>query len=139
MVRSRAVWGTVVVMMVSGAAQPAFAESSATARPTVRNERPAPSKALPVLYGVYGGLQLLDVASTTHATRNGAVEANPMVGSLAGSSGQFLLYKAVVSAATVAAVKKIEKKSKKAAIVTMVVLNGVTAAVVANNVKNAKR
>jgi hypothetical protein len=71
--------------------------------------------------------------------RNGAVERNPIVGSMSQSTVQFLALKAVSTAVTYAAVKAIEKHSKKAAVVTMVVLNGVTAAVVANNMKNARR
>jgi hypothetical protein len=154
MVRSKAVWGgTMAFVMAVSVAGPASAETLGTApmRPAVRpgvvsthivraaEPRPGDSKVLPVLFGTYAALQVLDVKSTTAAVRNGAVEANPMVGSMSQSTGQFLAYKAATTAVTYAVVKTIEKKSKKAAVVTMVVLNGVTAAVVANNVKNARR
>lgn len=154
MVRAKAVWGgTMAVVALVGVASAASAETLGTApmHPAVRpgvvsthivrtdEKRPGQSKALPVLFGTYAALQVLDVQSTTAAVRHGAVEANPMVGSMSQSTGQFLAYKAATTALTYAVVKTIEKKSKKAAVVTMVALNGVTAAVVATNMKNARR
>jgi hypothetical protein len=94
------------------------------------------SKALKALYGSYGALQTLDMASTMAARNRGAREVNPM---LDGGYGHATATKAILAAATVAAVRLIEKKSKKAAFVTMIALNVATAAVVVNNVRNAQQ
>jgi hypothetical protein len=94
------------------------------------------SKALAALYGSYGALQALDMASTIAARNRGAREANPM---LAGGYGQATATKALMAGASVAAVQFVAKKSRKAAFVTMIALNVATAAVVANNVRNARQ
>jgi hypothetical protein len=56
-----------------------------------------------------------------------------------GGSMQMWGVKAATGVGTYFAVRSIAKKSRKGAIVTMLVLNGVTAAVAANNLKNARR
>ena len=94
------------------------------------------SKSLKALYASYGVLQGLDMYSTIAARRNGARELNPI---MSGSYAQATLVKGLVSAGTMAAVKRIEKTNKKAATFTMVAINVVTAAVVVNNFRNARR
>ena len=47
--------------------------------------------------------------------------------------------KVLMAATTIAAVRVIEKKNKKAAAIALIAMNGVTAAVVVNNMKNARR
>jgi hypothetical protein len=47
--------------------------------------------------------------------------------------------KAALGVTTYYMVNKMSKKNRKGAIVTMAILNGVTAAVVANNLKNSRR
>jgi hypothetical protein len=56
-----------------------------------------------------------------------------------GCYGKTTAFKAAMGAGTMMATRAMATKNKKAAIVTMAVLNGVTAAVVANNLKNARR
>lgn len=90
-------------------------------------------KTLAVTYGVVQGL---DMASTMKARNRGAVEANPV---MQGSYAKGIAMKAALGAVSVFAVRAIEKKSKKAAILTMISVNVATAAVVANNLRNAKR
>jgi hypothetical protein len=94
------------------------------------------SKALIALYGSYSALQALDMASTISARNRGAREVNPI---LAGSYGQATATKALMAGASVAAVQLVAKKSRKAAFVTMIALNVATAAVVMNNVRNARQ
>jgi hypothetical protein len=96
----------------------------------------APSKALTALQVSYVGLQGLDVWSTIAARNAGASEVNPL---MAGGYVKGTAFKAAMGAGTMLATRAMAKKNKKAAVVTMVVLNGVTAAVVANNLKNTRR
>lgn len=117
------------------APSPAVAAAWAT-EATGRQTYSRPSKSLTALYASYGVLQGLDMYSTIAARRNGAREMNPI---MSGSYTQATLVKGLVSAGTMAAVKRIEKKNKKAAAFTMVALNVVTAAVVVNNFRNARR
>jgi hypothetical protein len=100
------------------------------------SQRATRSKALVALYGSYGALQALDMASTMSARNRGAREVNPM---LAGGYGQATATKALMAGASVAAVQLVAKKSRKAAFVTMVALNVASAAVVMNNVRNARQ
>lgn len=88
------------------------------------------------LYATYGVVQGLDMVSTVVARDRGAVEANPV---MQGSYAKGIAVKAALGAVTVLAVRAIEKKNKKAALITMIALNVATAAVVANNVRNAQR
>jgi hypothetical protein len=94
------------------------------------------SKALNTLYASYGVLQTLDMVSTIQARNRGAREVNPV---MAGSYGQAATVKVLLAATTMVAIKQLEKKSRKAAFVTMIAMNVATAAVVANNVRNAQK
>ncbi|HWK11853.1 MAG TPA: DUF5658 family protein [Vicinamibacterales bacterium] len=139
--------GSVLVLVVLGLAMPvAAAERSADAATPLteslpewaQDEAPAQSSsaAVKTLYGSYGVLQGLDMYSTIVARQRGAVEANPLMKTGFTRAAGF---KALMGASTMLAVKAIEKKNKKAAIITMIALNSVTAVVVANNVRNARR
>jgi hypothetical protein len=96
---------------------------------------PSPT-ALNTLYGTFGALQTLDMVSTIQARQRGAREINPL---MAGGYGRASATKAVLAAAAFGSVKALEKKNRKAACVTMVVLNVATAAIVANNYRNARQ
>ena len=96
----------------------------------------APSRTLRALYGSYFALQGADIYSTVVARRAGAREVNPVMD---GNVGQAIAVKAVAGLTTYYAVNRMAKTNKKAAIVTMAILNGITAAVVANNIKTAGR
>ena len=89
-----------------------------------------------VLYGSYAVVHGLDMYSTVVARRRGAVEANPV---MAGSFARGAAVKALMGITSGFAARAIEKKSRKAAIVSLLLMNAATAAVVANNVRNAQR
>jgi hypothetical protein len=139
----------VVLLMVSLALVPAtpvlasdrvdtvVALSKAVAEARAREEqRVSSSKTLTALQVSYAGFQALDMWSTFAARSNGAREVNPV---MAGGYGTGAAIKAGLGAATLFATRAMAKKNRKAAVVTMWVINGVTAAVVANNVRNARR
>ncbi len=94
------------------------------------------STAIRTLFATYGVVQSLDMVSTVVARNRGAVEANPV---MRGSYAKGVAIKTAVGAFTVFAVHGIEKKNKKAALVTMIALNVATAAVVAHNMRVARR
>jgi len=94
------------------------------------------SGAMRTLYAGYGVLQGLDMVSTVVARNRGAVEVNP---NMQGGYARGVAVKAALGIVTVCAVRGIEKKSKKAAVLTMIALNVATAAVIANNLHNARR
>jgi hypothetical protein len=95
----------------------------------------ATPQSLKVLYLSYGALQGLDMYSTIVARQNGAREMNPMMNT---RYAQASAVKALMAAGTFAAVKSLEKKNRRAAVFTVVGLNVVTAAIVANNFRNAR-
>jgi hypothetical protein len=100
----------------------------------VQPERREPSAAMKTLFGSYFALQGADVYSTAAAQRSGAHEINPVMD---GNLGQVLAVKALTGLTTYYAVNKMAKTNRKAAIVTLAILNGVTAAVVVHNLKNS--
>ena len=94
--------------------------------------------ALPALYAAQAALQALDAHSTYAAINRGAVEANPMMKGVVGNKGTMMAVKAGVAASTIWMAERMWKKGNRAgAIATMLIANGVTAAVVANNYKVA--
>ena len=99
-------------------------------------ERPSSSPALKTLLGTYIVLQGLDIYSTGAARRAGAHEANPVMDR---GMMQATAVKAVTGLTTYYFVNRMAKKNRKGAVITMAILNGVTAAVVANNLKNSRR
>lgn len=94
--------------------------------------------ALPALYAAMGVLQALDVHSTFRALKAGASEANPAVRGAAGRTGTMLAMKALSTATAIYFTERAWKKNRKGAVVLIAAINGVTAAVVANNLKNAR-
>jgi hypothetical protein len=94
------------------------------------------SPAIKALFGSYFALQGADVYSTAAARRAGAREINPV---MEGNLGQVMAVKAVTGLTTYYAVNRMARTNKKAAIVTLAILNGVTAAVVVHNMKTARR
>lgn len=123
---------------------------SLTATPAFSQQLTAPSKAvaaawsheqkssktLTTLIGTYGALSGLDVLSTKMARDRGAVEANPL---MSGSTGHQLAMKAAMATSTALAVRAIAKRKPKAAVFTMIAIDVASAAVVANNLRNASR
>ena len=96
---------------------------------------PARPVALPLLYVSLAGLQAYDVYSTRTALGRGAVEANPLMGGVAGSTTGLVVAKAVSTAGTILLAERLWKKNRVAAILTVVVANGVMAAVAMNNAR----
>ena len=90
---------------------------------------------LPALYGSFATFQVLDIVSTQKARSAGAMEMNPMMG----GAGSMIAMKAATSALSIYIVEQTWKKNRSAAIITMVAINGMTAAVAAHNFRNARR
>ena len=109
-------------------AQPRWMEDAPVERPT----------ALPVLYTIFGGLQVADAYSTRRALKAGAVEANPFMKGAANNTGAMYAVKGASTAAAIYLAEKAWKKNRKGAVILMTVINGVTAAVVARNLRNAR-
>lgn len=93
---------------------------------------------LHVLYGTLAALQGFDVYSTRRAMAAGANEVNPIVNNASGSPAAMLAVKAMSTAGSIFFAERAWKKNPKAAVVLMAVVNGVTAAIVARNVRNAR-
>ena len=129
---------TVAVPSVAAAERPsdAVVAPNAIVAKAWAKEAGGSSAAVKTLFATYGVVQGLDMASTMKARNRGAVEANPVMG---GSYGKGMAVKAALGAVSFFAVRAIEKKSKKAAVITMIAMNVGTAAVIANNLRNAKR
>lgn len=93
---------------------------------------------LPAMYAAQVALQALDAHSTYSAINKGAHEANPLMKGVVGNKGAMMAVKAGVAASTIFLAEKMWKRGNRAgAIATMLIVNGVTAAVVANNYKVA--
>ena len=131
---------TLMLSTVSVAAQERPRGELVAPSPTVAaawaKEAGGSSGAMRTLYAGYGVLQGLDMVSTVVARNRGAVEVNP---NMQGGYARGVAVKAALGIVTVCAVRGIEKKSKKAAVFTMIALNVATAAVIANNMRVARR
>ena len=134
-----------VLVALAFTASPARAEEKASPvlvapSPAVaaawQKEAGGSSGAVRTLFVSYAVVQGLDMASTMSARNRGAVETNLI---MQGSYAKGVAVKAAFGAVTLLAVRAIEKKSRKAAIVTMIAANVATAAVVANNLRVARR
>ncbi len=101
------------------------------------SQRPKRPAMLPVLYGTYAGLQVMDMVSTRRAIAAGAHEANPLMKK--GGLGTTLAIKAASTAGTFYISERMWKKHRVGAIVLMAVVNGLSTAVVAHNNRNASR
>jgi hypothetical protein len=93
---------------------------------------------LPALYAAQAALQALDAHSTYSALSRGGVEANPLMKGVVGNKGAMMAVKVGVAASTIWMAERMWKKGNRVgAIATMLVVNGVTAGIVANNYKVA--
>jgi hypothetical protein len=111
------------------------------AAPTPRWMVDAPDKrpaGLSALYVTFGALQMTDAYTTRRAIRSGAVEANPLMKGAARNTGTLYAVKAASTAVSIYLAEKAWKKNRKGAVILMAVVNGVTAAVVARNLRNAR-
>jgi hypothetical protein len=99
--------------------------------PKVAPTRPI---ALPALYAMQAGLQVMDVRSTFTAISLGAHEANPIMQPLAKNQSVMMAVKVGIAASTIFASERMWRGGNKTgAIVSMVAANAVTAFVVAHN------
>jgi hypothetical protein len=101
---------------------------------TTQAKRPL---ALSALYGSYGALAVADFVSTRKAIAAGATEMNPVVGT--GANARMVLVKTAGASMSIYFAERMWKKNKVGAIVTMAVVNGISAAVVARNARLANR
>jgi len=92
---------------------------------------------LPSLYVSLAALNAFDAYSTATAVASGVgTEANPVMRGVAGNSAAVWAVKGGVTAASVLLAERMWRKHHRVgAIATMIVVNGMTAAVVANNAK----
>jgi hypothetical protein len=97
--------------------------------------RPA---AMPVMYAALGALNALDVYSTRQALGASAREANPAMRAAASRTATMVAAKALSTAGTIYFAERAWKKNRAGAIVLMAAINGVTAAVTARNLRNAR-
>jgi hypothetical protein len=119
----------------------AIARAAQSSEPTVTlwtlSQTPRRPGLLPVLYGTYAGLQVMDIVSTRKAISAGAREANPLMQK--GGMAATVAMKAASGVGMVFASEKLWKKHRVGAIVLMAAMNGVSAAVVSHNNRNAAR
>lgn len=95
--------------------------------------------AVTAMYGTLAALQALDIYSTRRALNRGGSEINPLMEKAAGQHASMIAAKAISTATSIYFAERAWKKNRKGAVVLMAVINGVTAAVVANNLKNSRR
>jgi hypothetical protein len=112
-------------------------EQRTPAPATLQAPQNRPSALIP-LYLSFGTLQALDVHSTTTALSRGAVEANPLMGGVAGSPLGLAVVKAGGTAGVIYASERLWKKNKGAAVVFMIGANSAMAWVVQHNYRTAR-
>jgi hypothetical protein len=98
----------------------------------IEQARQRPPALIP-LYASFVALEALDIHSTRRALGSGAVEANPAMRGLTGSSVGIVAVKAAGAAGLIFASEKIWKKNRAAAVVLMVATNSAMTWVVAHN------
>jgi hypothetical protein len=99
-------------------------------------DRPA---ILPALYVALGAVHAWDVYSTRAALAAGARETNPTAAPFARNAGSMLGLKAATTVSTIFFAERLWKKNKVGAIVMLAAVNGATAAVSMQNMRNAKK
>lgn len=113
----------------------------AQAAPVERWQRDTPQArpaALPVMYATLAALQVADVYSTRQALGATAYEANPLMRNASKHAGAMLAVKALSTVGTIYFAERAWKKNRVGALVLMAAINGVTAAVTARNLRNAR-
>jgi len=102
--------------------------------PARRAAVPTRGRMLPILYVNYVALQTYDGYSTINGVKRGAREVNPMMSSLAGNPAAVWAVKGGVTAASILVAERLWKQHRRRhALVTMIVSNGLMAAVAARN------
>jgi hypothetical protein len=98
--------------------------------------RPA---ALPALYVSLAAFQGLDGYSTLRGLHEGAREGNPVMRPIVGNPVQFWAVKAAATVLPIAIAEHLWKGNKTAAVVTMMLANGLSAAVALHNASVLKQ
>lgn len=128
--------------VLTAASQAPVPASSGPVRPTLAPawmaDGPARPKGLAPMYATLGVLQALDIYSTRRALAGGSSEVNPMMRTASQSSAGMTVAKALSTAGSIYFAERAWKKNRKGAMILMAAINGVTAAVVANNLRNAR-
>lgn len=133
--------GPLMIHSASDPARPAgerlsdWPGAAAIDRLAVRGGRPS---ALPPLYVTLAVLNALDIYSTNRALSAGGRELNPVMAATNGHLGAALAIKGATTASSIFLSEKLRKNHRLAAVITMVVVDGATAAVVARNFRNAR-
>jgi uncharacterized protein DUF5658 len=125
--------------LTAAPALPSLPVAPAKVDPWMAVAKPKRPVAVTTLYGSLGALQALDLYSTRRALNGGAREANPLVERAGAGSATMLAVKALSTATSIYFTERAWKKNRKGAVVMMAVVNAVTAAVVVNNLRNARR
>jgi hypothetical protein len=94
---------------------------------------------LPALYAANVALQALDAHSTLTALDLGAREANPVMQGVVGNKPALLAVKAGAAVGTIYFAEKLWRRNRVGAVVMMVIVNGVTTAIVAHNYRVADK
>lgn len=90
--------------------------------------------ALPVLYGVFAGLQAYDGWSTVSGVRRGAVESNGVIAGAAKDPAAIWALKIGATSASIYAAERMWRRHQRVqAVATMVAVNGMMVAVAARN------
>lgn len=136
----RVLEGAVKPAVLTAAAHSAVPASSDPFRPAPAwmADGPARPKGLTPMYATLGVLQALDIYSTRRAIAAGSGEVNPVMRDASQSSAGMMAVKALSTAGSIYFAERAWKKNRKGAMILMAAINGVTAAVVANNLRNAR-
>jgi len=118
---------------VRQAPTPAPAAAATLVRPGER--RPA---ALLPLYASFVTLQVLDMHSTRYALDRGAVERNPAINGLTGTTVGMAAVKAAGTAGVIFFNEKLRTTNKAAAVVLMIATNSMMAWVVQHNYRSVR-
>jgi hypothetical protein len=111
------------------------ASPAASGAPLLAAPRPSRPTVLVPLYLGFVGLQAADTATTFRALNVGAVEANPVMGSVVQNRGAFVAVKAGMTTATLLVSERLWKNHRTAAVIMMAALNGAYAGIVAHNAR----
>jgi Domain of unknown function (DUF5658) len=127
----------VVGLSASAHAQELSLPNGDASEAVLRQHERRPAALIP-LYASFIALEALDIHSTRSALAQGAVEANPAVRGLTGSSLGMVTVKAAGTAGLIFASEKMWRKNKAAAIVLMIATNSAMAWVVEHNYRVAR-
>jgi hypothetical protein len=115
--------------------EPALSSPSTVAADQSSHRRP---QALIPLYASFATLQALDLHSTHYALGRGAVEANPLMNTLADNQVGLMAIKAAGTAGVIFASERMWTRNKTAAVVFMIAANSAMAWVVQHNYRTVR-